>query len=73
MSVIRNLQTDEKGWFTKGLFDSDSLFQCEMQITIDAEAGATVEDAEACIRHYSKLKDQQSLIDDIEKGLSSFF
>ena len=73
MSVIRNLQTDEKGWFTKGVFDSDSLFQCEMQITIDTEAGATVADAEACIRHYSKLKDQQSLIDDIEKGLSSFF
>ena len=34
MSSIRNLQIDENGWFAKGTFISNSIFQGEMKIEI---------------------------------------
>ena len=34
MSMIKNLETDENGWFANGTFDSDSLFQGECSVSI---------------------------------------
>ena len=32
MSVIKDLQTDENGWFADGKFNSTSLFKGEMAV-----------------------------------------
>ena len=45
--MIKNLKADENNWFLEGTFDSDSLFQGEMSVSIFTDDGATVEDAEA--------------------------
>ena len=54
--MIKNLKADENNWFLEGTFDSDSLFQGEMSVSIFTDDGATVEDAEACIAQYQQLK-----------------
>ena len=52
--MIKNLKADENNWFLEGTFDSDSLFQGEMSVSIFTDDGATVEDAEACIVQYQQ-------------------
>ena len=49
MSIIRDLQTDENGWFADGKFNSISLFKGEMNVSIFVHDGATVAYAEKCI------------------------
>lgn len=73
MDIIRNIETDENGWFTTGRFDSKAFFPGEMEITIFREDGASLEDAERCIRHFNSLDEKPELIADIEKGLERFF
>ena len=43
--MIKNLKADENNWFLEGTFDSDSLFQGEMSVSIFTDDGATIEDA----------------------------
>jgi len=42
--MIKNLKADENNWFLEGTFDSDSLFQGEMSVSIFTDDGATVEE-----------------------------
>ena len=73
MSMIKNLKTDENGWFANGTFDSDSLFQGECSVSIFLDDGATVEDAEKCISHYNNLKNNNAFCEKLQKKLASFF
>ena len=38
MSIIKNLKTDENGWFANGTFTSKSLFKGEMKVCIFIDA-----------------------------------
>lgn len=73
MSVIRDLKPDinEMGWL-EGKFDSQSLFQGEMDIIIFDETDEAKEYAEKCIEHYNSLNDDQRLLDEIQEKLSGF-
>lgn len=73
MSMIKNLKTDENGWFANGTFDSDSLFQGECSVSIFLDDGATVEDAEKYISHYNNLKNNNAFCEKLQKKLASFF
>jgi len=73
MSVIRNSQIDENGWFADGKFDSVSLFEGKMTVSIFVDDGATVEYAEKCIAHYNNLKNNPGLLAKLEEYLSRFF
>lgn len=73
MALIRNLHTDENGWFAEGTFTSNSIFSGEMNILIFVDDGATVEYAEECIRHYNQLIDKAELCTELQKKLSNFF
>jgi len=72
MGMIRDLEPDYSGYL-QGIFDSDSIFKCEMNVFIDAENGATEEDAETCIAHYNDLKNRKDILDAIEEGLTKYF
>ncbi len=73
MSIIRNLQTDENGWFEEGTFTSNSIFPGEMNILIFVDDGATVEYAEKCIGNYNELIDKAELCTELQKKLANFF
>ncbi len=73
MELIRNMKTDENGWFTTGVFDSESFLPGETAIMIFTDEGASVEDAEKCIANYNRLADHPETIAAIEKGLEQFF
>ena len=73
MSIIRNIKTDENGWFTTGKFDSKAFLPGETNVLIFTDDGATLEDAERCIEHYNSLNEKPALIDKIEEGLEKFF
>lgn len=73
MSIIRDLHNDEYGWFTEGKFDSVSLFDGEMDVSIFVDDGATVEYAEKCIEHYNKLNDNGELMAKLREYLAKFF
>lgn len=62
MSVIKDLQTDENGWFADGKFNSTSLFKGEMAVSIFIDDGATVEYAEKCIAHYNSLNNNIDML-----------
>lgn len=72
MSVIRDLKPDinEMGWL-EGKFNSQSLFQGEMDIIIFDETDEAKEYAEKCIEHYNSLNDDQRLLDEIQEKLSA--
>ena len=57
MSIIRNIKTDENGWFTTGKFDSKAFLPGETSVLIFTDDGATLEDAERCIEHYNNLNE----------------
>lgn len=73
MSVIRNLQTDENGWFAEGKFNSNSLFKGEMAVLIFIDDGATVEYAEKCIVHYNNLCNNNDMMLKLQTYLEKFF
>ena len=71
--MIKNLKADENNWFLEGTFDSDSLFQGEMSVSIFTDDGATVEDAEACIAQYQQLKKNAAFCANLQEMLAAFF
>lgn len=73
MDIIRDITTDDNGWFTNGRFDSEFLFPGEMDIMIFTDDGASMEDAAACIEHHNRLNDKPAVREAIEKGLEQFF
>lgn len=73
MSVIRDLKQDENGFFLEGKFDSRSLFEGEMNVSIFADDGATEEDALRCIEHYNSLSKKPDVLEQIQSGLEKFF
>lgn len=73
MSIIRDLQMDEYGFFANGKFDSYSLFQGEMNLSIYAEDGASEEDAIRCINHYNGLLEKPNICNQIQECLEKFF
>ena len=73
MSAIRDLKQDENGFFLEGKFDSRSLFEGEMNVSIFADDGATEEDALRCIDHYNSLSEKPDILEQIQSGLEKFF
>ena len=73
MSIIRDLQTDENGWFADGKFNSISLFKGEMNVSIFVHDGATVAYAEKCITHYNNLNNNSDLLFKLQEYLEKFF
>ena len=73
MSVIKDLQTDENGWFADGKFNSTSLFKGEMAVSIFIDDGATGEDAEKCIAHYNSLNNNIDMLLKLQEYLVRFF
>lgn len=73
MSAIRDLQIDEYNLFAHGKFDSQSLFQGEMNLSIFVDDGATEEDAIKCIERYNSLLCKPEICNQIQKGLEKFF
>lgn len=73
MSVIKDLQTDENGWFAYGKFNSTSLFKGEMAVSIFIDDGATVEYAEKCIAHYNSLNNNIDMLLKLQEYLVRFF
>lgn len=73
MSVIRDLKPDDNdmGWL-EGKFDSKSLFQEEMSITIFSDSEESKKYAEKCVEHYNKLNENQGILDDIQEKLAKF-
>ena len=70
---IRNLKTDDNGWFTTGQFDSESFLPGEMNIMIFTDDGASIEDADRCIEHFNSLAGKSGVLDAVEEGLEKFF
>ena len=64
---------DEYGFFANGKFDSYSLFQGEMNLSIYAEDGASEEDAIRCINHYNGLLEKPNICNQIQECLEKFF
>ena len=73
MSIIKNLKTDENGWFANGTFTSKSLFKGEMKVCIFIDDGATEQDAERCISHYNDLLSKKEIISDLKEKGANFF
>jgi len=73
MSIIKDLQTDENGWFANGKFNSTSLFNGEMAVSIFVDDGATVEYAEKCIAHYNSLNNNSDILLELQEYLARFF
>lgn len=73
MSIIKDLQTDENGWFANGKFNSTSLFKEEMAVSIFVDDGATVEYAEKCIAHYNSLNNNSDMLLKLQEYLVRFF
>ena len=73
MDTIRDLQTDENGWFTTGRFESKAFLPGGMDIMIFTDDGACTEDAEKCVAHFNTLGDKPRTLEAIEKGLKGFF
>ena len=71
--MIRNLKTDEEGWFTTATFDSKVFLPGEMSIMIFTDDGAGPEDAARCIEHFNSLDEKLEIIASIEKRLVKFF
>lgn len=71
--MIRNLEPEWGGVFLNGKFDSVSLFQGEMSVSIFAEDGATEEDAIRCIEHYNTLTEKRDVMEQIQNGLEKYF
>ena len=63
---IRNLKTDDNGWFTTGQFDSESFLPGEMNIMIFTDDGASIEDADRCIEHFNSLAEKSGVLDAVE-------
>ena len=72
MFNIRDLKPDVNDFFLDGKFDSTSLFQGEMDISIDKDNGTTVEYAEKCIMQYNALTNNEKLMDEIQQNLAKF-
>ena len=66
MAVIRDLETDENGWFTTGKFDSEAFLPGETEVMIFTDDGAGIEDAERCIGRYNALRDEPEVFEEIE-------
>ena len=60
---IRNLKTDDNGWFTTGQFDSESFLPGEMNIMIFTDDGASIEDADRCIEHFNSLAGKSGVLE----------
>ncbi len=73
MDIIKDLKTDENGWFTTGIFDSKVFLPGKMNIMIFTDDGANLEDAEKCIKHFNGLDNKPEIISSIEKRLEKFF
>ena len=73
MGTIRDLQVEENGLFAQGVFDSRSLFQGEMPVSIFVADGASEADAERCIEQYNALPEGGAIDDAIQRGLERFF
>ena len=71
MTAIRNLKSDDNESF-EGVFDSKSLIQEEMDITIFSVADGVKEYAEKCVDHYNNLNKNQKALDDIQEMLANF-
>ena len=73
LPTIRDLKIDEYNLFAHGKFDSQSLFQGEINLSISIDNGATEEDAIKCIEHYNGLLCNLQICNQIQKGLEKFF
>ena len=62
MSVISDLESKYGGMFLEGKFDSCSLFEGDVVVSIFAEDGATEEDATRCIEHYNGLLENAKVL-----------
>ena len=71
--MIRNLKTDEEGRFANGTFDSHSLFEGEMNVSVFVDDGATESYAEMCIEHYNNLKNNEALMEKLDEYLQKYF
>lgn len=73
MSIIRDMVHDEGGlgWLN-GKFDSCSLFQGEMDITLYGDSDEYISYAEKCIAHYNSLNENAELMADIRDKLAKF-
>ena len=71
--IIYNLKEDEHGlgWL-EGKFESKSLFQGEIDITIMNNTDVAIKYAEKCIAHYNALNNNKELLGKIEKSLEKF-
>lgn len=73
MVIIKDLKSDETGWFTTGKFESKSFLPGEMNLMIFTDDGASLEDAQKCIEHFNNLADKPEILAAIEKRLEQFF
>ena len=69
MSIIRDILHDEGGldWLN-GKFDSVSLFNGEMDITLYGDSDEYTEYAEKCVAHYNCLNENPELMADIRES-----
>ena len=72
-NFLNNLKEDNNGlgWL-EGMFESKSLFQGEMNITIMDNTDVAKEYAEKCIVHYNALNNNKELLEKIQEGLAKF-
>ena len=73
MDIIRDMKTDENGWFTTGRFESKAFLAGDWDVMIFTDDGASVEDAEKCIAHFNAIGGRAHALEAIEKGLEGFF
>ncbi len=73
MGIIRDIVHDDGGlgWLN-GRFDSVSLFQGSMDITIYGDTDEYIGYAEKCIAHYNRLDKDPGLMADIREKLAKF-
>ena len=72
-TIIKNLKENESDpeWL-EGKFESKSLFQGEMDITIMENTEKAKEYAEKCIEHYNELNNNNKLLEKINEKLAKF-
>ena len=71
--ILNNLKEDVNGlgWL-EGKFESKSLFQGKIDITIMDNTDVAKEYAEKCIAHYNAINNNKELLKKIQEGLAKF-
>ena len=71
--ILNNLKEDVNGlgWL-EGKFESKSLFQGKIDITIMDNTDVAKEYAEKCIAHYNAINNNKELLEKIQEGLAKF-